>query len=156
MMLLGTDYDENDNYLYLVLHFSSFSHFFSYRKCISPQGTQRCTSASMCSNPYPRIRKGLYYIATDKALFFIRKMLISFLFLDENICCGCSLEAPRRGASNEYPQHMFSSSLRKILCGYPLLSVAMVLSMEFYYTNSEKRFTLNGNSWLNIGAHSYL
>ena len=48
-------------------------------------------------------------IATDKALFFIRKMLISFLFLDENICCGHSLEAPRRGASNEYPQHMFSS-----------------------------------------------
>ena len=27
-------------------------------------------------------------IATDKVLFFIRKMLISFLFLDENICCG--------------------------------------------------------------------
>ena len=33
-------------------------------------------------------------IATDMALFFIRKMLISFLFLHENICCGYSLEAP--------------------------------------------------------------
>ena len=22
-------------------------------------------------------------------------------------CCGYSLEAPRRGASNEYPQHVF-------------------------------------------------
>ena len=33
--------------------------------------------------------------------------IIFFLFLDENICCGYSLEAPRRGASNEYPQHMF-------------------------------------------------
>ena len=33
--------------------------------------------------------------------------LIVFLFLNENICCGYSLEAPRRGASNEYPQHMF-------------------------------------------------
>ena len=31
-----------------------------------------------------------------------------FLFLHENICCGYSLEAPRRGASNEYPQHMFT------------------------------------------------
>ena len=31
-----------------------------------------------------------------------------FLFLHKNICCGYSLEAPRRGASNEYPQHMFS------------------------------------------------
>ena len=30
-----------------------------------------------------------------------------FLFLYKNICCGYSLEAPRRGASNEYPQHMF-------------------------------------------------
>ena len=33
---------------------------------------------------------------------------ISFLFLHENICCGYSLEAPLRGASYEYPQHMFS------------------------------------------------
>ena len=41
-------------------------------------------------------------IATDIHLIF-------FLFLDENICCGYSLEAPRRGASNEYPQHTFSS-----------------------------------------------
>ena len=31
-----------------------------------------------------------------------------FLFLDKNICCGYSLEVPRWGASNEYPQHMFS------------------------------------------------
>ena len=29
--------------------------------------------------------------------------IIFFLFLDENICCGYSLEAPHRGASNEYP-----------------------------------------------------
>ena len=36
-----------------------------------------------------------------------------FLFLDENICCGYSLEAPRRGASNEYPQHMFLSRIKK-------------------------------------------
>ena len=28
--------------------------------------------------------------------------------LHENICCGYSLETPRWGASNEYPQHMFS------------------------------------------------
>ena len=41
-------------------------------------------------------------------------MLISFLFLKENICCGYSLEAPRR-------------EIRKIICGYPLLSVAMSL-----------------------------
>ena len=39
--------------------------------------------------------------------------LIVLLFLDENICCGYSLEAPRRGASNEYPQHMFSLGNKK-------------------------------------------
>ena len=30
-----------------------------------------------------------------------------FLFLHKNICCGYSLEVPRQGASNEYPQRMF-------------------------------------------------
>ena len=30
-----------------------------------------------------------------------------FLVLNKNICCGYSSEAPPRGASDEYPQHMF-------------------------------------------------
>ena len=60
-------------------------------------------------------------IATDKALFFIQKMLISFLFLNKNICCGYTLEAPRRGASNEYPQHMFSSRNKKNIMWIPTL-----------------------------------
>ena len=42
-------------------------------------------------------------IALDKALF----LSIFFLFLNKNICCGCSLEAPLQGTSNEYPQHVF-------------------------------------------------
>ena len=33
-----------------------------------------------------------------------------FLFLHVNICCGYSSEAPRRGASDEYPQYMLSWS----------------------------------------------
>ena len=36
----------------------------------------------------------LKYIAPDKALFFIQKVLIFFLFLQENIFCGYSLEVP--------------------------------------------------------------
>ena len=28
------------------------------------------------------------------------------LFLHKNTCCWCSLEAPWRGAPNEYPEHM--------------------------------------------------
>ena len=38
-----------------------------------------------------------------------------FLFLHKNIYCGYSLEAPYRGASNEYPQHMFSEEMEKII-----------------------------------------
>ena len=38
--------------------------------------------------------------------FFNQKVIIFFLFLPVNICCGYSIEAPRRGASIEYPQHM--------------------------------------------------
>ena len=40
--------------------------------------------------------------------------MIIFLFLNKNICCVYSFEAPRGGASNEYPQHMFLSSNKKI------------------------------------------
>ena len=53
------------------------------------------------------------YHSNRLGAFFIRKMLISFLFLNKNICCGYSLEAPWRGASNEYPQHVYSSRNKK-------------------------------------------
>ena len=55
------------------------------------------------------------YIALVKDTFFNPKVLIFFLFLHENIYCGYSLEAPYQGASNEYPQHMFSGRLTKAL-----------------------------------------
>ena len=37
-----------------------------------------------------------------------------FLFLLKNIDCGYSLEPPRRGGSNKYPQSMFRAGKRKI------------------------------------------
>ena len=48
-----------------------------------------------------------------KIEIFIRKMLIFFLFLLQNIDCGYTLEPPRRGGSNEYPQSMFWSKNKK-------------------------------------------
>ena len=33
----------------------------------------------------------------------------------QNIDCGYSLEPPRRGGSNEYPQSMFLVEIRKIM-----------------------------------------
>ena len=38
---------------------------------------------------------------------------VIFLFLHKNIHYGYSLEAPHRGASNEYPQCMFSWKNKK-------------------------------------------
>ena len=51
----------------------------------------------------------------DKHFIAVAKKSIETIsfFLKENICCGYSLEAPHHGASNEYPQHMFSSSNKK-------------------------------------------
>ena len=41
-----------------------------------------------------------------------------FLFLLQNIDCGYSLEPPRRGGSNVYPQSMFWAKIRKISTFY--------------------------------------
>ena len=38
-----------------------------------------------------------------------------FPISDQNIDCGYSLEPPRRGGSNEYPQSMFLSRNKKIM-----------------------------------------
>ena len=71
------------------------------------------------------------YTAGEKVfllLFFETWSANIFLFLNEYIWCGYSLEAPHWGASNEYPQYMFSwkNKKNKKLCGYPLLFGAMI------------------------------
>ena len=54
-------------------------------------------------------RKHTYIILTP--FFYIVKLgftgVIIFLISVQNIDCGYSLEPPRRGGSNEYPQSMF-------------------------------------------------
>ena len=60
----------------------------------------------------------LYNFDPLKPHFYIVKLgftgvYIIFLILLENIDCGYSLEPPRRGGSNEYPQSMFSSRNKK-------------------------------------------
>ena len=51
----------------------------------------------------------LYNFDPLKPHFYIvyRGYTLVFLFLLKNIDCGYSLEPPRRGGSNEYPQSMF-------------------------------------------------
>ena len=75
-----------------------------------------------------RMRKLAWTIATDKALFSSEKCYLYDIFIvsQQKLCCGYSLEAPRRGASYEYHNICFRREIRKILCGYPLLSVAIL------------------------------
>ena len=73
--------------------------------------------------------------------FFCWKILIFFLFLHENICCGYSLEAPRWGASNENPQFMFSWRNKKnvmwiLLLIWSRVHILLWFENESYY---EKR-----------------
>ena len=54
----------------------------------------------------------LYNFDPLKPHFYIVKLgftgvYITFLISAQNIDCGYSLEPPRRGGSNEYPQSMF-------------------------------------------------
>ena len=46
------------------------------------------------------------------------------LVLHKNVCCGYSLESPRRGDSNEYLQHIFYGEMWKII---PKLSSNTIL-----------------------------
>ena len=61
----------------------------------------------------------LYNFDPLKPHFYIVKLgftgvYIIFLISAKNIDCGYSLEPPRRGGSNEYPQSMFLAEICKI------------------------------------------
>ena len=64
--------------------------------------------------------------------FFHQKVSIFFLFLDENMCCGYSLEVPRRGTSNEYHNVCFHQEIRKLFTWYPFLSRPMIHTWIFF------------------------
>ena len=65
----------------------------------------------------PSLRKHVYSnkqkISPPKTEIFQIKILISFHISAQNIDCGYSLEPPRRGGSNEYPQSVFLSRNKK-------------------------------------------
>ena len=67
----------------------------------------------------PITKTRLYNFDPLKPHFYIVKLgftgvYITFLISDQNIDCGYSLEPPRRGGSNEYPQSMFRAEILKI------------------------------------------
>ena len=61
-----------------------------------------------------------FNIALGKTFFSTKKYLYFSYFLKKT-CCGYSLEVPWRGASNEYPQHMFLSRNKKNINLLPTL-----------------------------------
>ena len=56
-------------------------------------------------NEYPL--KPHFYIVKPGVKLGFAGVYLFFLFLLQNIDCGYSLEPPRRGGSNMYPQSMF-------------------------------------------------
>ena len=64
-----------------------------------------------------------YYLSTDKymvKIFLSNQELTFFLFLEESVCFGYSLEVPWWVVSDEYPQHKFSSRNKKNIYSHNL------------------------------------
>ena len=83
-------------------------HHFKFAKSYHPDNT--------CTMP---LRKHAYStvleILPPKNENFQIKNSDIFHISAQNIDCGYSLEPPRRGGSNEYPQSMFWAEIRKIM-----------------------------------------
>ena len=62
-----------------------------------------------------RLFKYIENFTTQKREIFQLKNANIFLISAQNIDCGYSLELPRQGSSNEYPQSMFWVEIRKIM-----------------------------------------
>ena len=62
-----------------------------------------------------RLFKYIENFTTKKKGQFSNKNSDIFHISAKNIDCGYSLEPPRRGGSNEYPQSMFHSKIRKLM-----------------------------------------
>ena len=91
----------------------------------------------ICTKTGYSSRKHTYIILTPLSPTFItyywglQGYTLFFLFLLKNIDCGYSLEPPRRGGSNEYPQSMFWAEIWKI--SELLLEDFQFVGGEFFY-----------------------
>ena len=111
-------------------------------------------SARFCYSIYRRTKIAahitktcLYNFDPLKPHFYIVKLgftgvyIIFFLFLLKNIDCGYSLEPPRRGGSNEYPESMFWAELWKISVFY--LKIFSFLELKFSIYLNRRVFVMN-------------
>ena len=94
--------------------------FFS--RCVSNDPKREKTHSDKC---VPSLRKHAYsntYFTTktnenfqikNSDIFHISAQKLIFHISAQNIDCGYSLEPPRRGGSNEYPQSVFWSRIKE-------------------------------------------
>ena len=61
---------------------------------------------------------------------FVIKKIEFFLIFAQNVVCGYTLEPPRRGGSNEYPQSMFWGKIKKnrYTTTYPSFATKMAVN----------------------------
>ena len=105
----------------------------------------------VCWNHYPHYEKHAYSnilkISPPKnEKFQIKNSDIFFIFLLKNIDCGCSLELPQWGSSNEYQQSMFLSRIKKNNI-YPC-------KPQFYYITRGPRATVRSPEWQSHCRHA--
>ena len=62
-----------------------------------------------------RLFKYIENFTTEKWKFSDKSFFDIFHISAHDIDCGYSLEPPRRGGSNKYPQSMFGAEIRKIM-----------------------------------------
>ena len=81
-------------------------------------------------------RRGLLWLSSAIVTIVKRGftgVVLFFLFLLQNIDCGCSLEPPRLGSSNVYPQAMFGAKIRKNVKMYlPKIFIFTTLKVTVY------------------------
>ena len=65
-----------------------------------------CPLRLLCIYNYDPLKPHLYIVKLG-----FRGVYVVFLISAQNIDCGYSLEPPRRGGSNEYPQSMFRAEI---------------------------------------------
>ena len=84
-------------------------YYATYRYLVSP--CRQLNDWSACADARPALRKHAYSnilkFLPPKNEYFQMKNSDIFHISAQNIDCGYSLEPPRRGGSNEYPQSMF-------------------------------------------------
>ena len=88
-------------------------------KCLSRKVINALIHYENASMQYTEI------ILVVKMKIFSCNIFYIFLIFAQNIDCGCMLEQPRRGGSNEYPQSMFWIKNKKIKYtpAYPSFSI---------------------------------